>query len=331
MSYHNDHDEDGDGKVKGMPVSLKKEEEGDDTTSESESDSESGSEVDSASDDESGFLSDSIPDTESPSVSEDDSDPGDPESDQYQRGPGAISASGPSAKLADRLAAFIPQLAAANASLVDLAAEDIGTDGTAGGKGFEIEEEDDGDDTIEEDSDSNPGSEGDTLSDNDDQEEEEEGLSHPPSPALAPSRGSGASQDPKSSKPGRTKTKTQRKRKQPYIEMSLDLGILEATTGGDGQLVENAGMGTREETALVRDGVKIPLKRTSSVGEEGEAEIVGNGGQAVSGAVEERGVGDGGGEGEERGILDALLHPEHAAGAGRKRRKVARVGIVEVV
>ena len=263
----------------------------DDTTSESESESNSESEADSTSDEEAGFLSDSIADTESPSDSDSDSDPDPDLTTNLARG-AAAAAAAPAPKLADRLAAFLPQLAAANASL---SAGEASTPRTGSGAGFEIEaDREDDDDTIEEeDSDDDSNSEGDTLSDN----EDETNTTYKPA------------------------QKGSRKIKQPYIEMSLDLGILEATTGGEGQLVENAAPETGEETTLMKDGVRLPLKRPSSGTDE--AETGGNGVQSVGGAEEEQRDGD--------GILDALLHPSTAAGPSKKRRKMAKVGIVEVV
>jgi hypothetical protein len=309
MSYHNDHDEDAVEEVKTIPVASTSED-SDDTTSESSSSAES--EADSTSDEESAFLSDSIADTDSPSASDSDSDPGpDPATNIARAAAMAAAASGP--KLADRLAAFLPQLAAANASL---SAEEISKQNTDGGVGFEIEEEDeeDNDDTIDEDSDDDSDNDR-TLSDDDDQEEEEEVISH--HPAIIPE----SSDNTKAAKSGRTKKS---KRRQPYIEMSLDLGILEATTGGDGQLVENARLGLEPETeeepaSLVKDGVRIPLKR-----DEADTDTAVNGIQTVAGAAEEQHDEDG------DGILDSLLHPTHATGPSRKKRKMAKVGIVEV-
>ena len=296
MSYHNDHDEDAveQANIKTIPVASilssrdEKDLDDDDTTSESESESES--EADSTSDEEAGFLSDSIADTESPSESDSDSEPGpDPATSIARAAAAAAAASGP--KLADRLAAFLPRLAEANAKL---SAGETGMTSKRAAAGFEIAaEEEDGDDTIEEDSDDDGDSEGDTLSDNEDET----------STTFEPAQ------------------KGSRKRKQPYIEMSLDLGILEATTGGEGQLVENAAPETGEETTLMKDGVRLPLKRPSSGTDE--AETGGNGVQSVGGAEEEQRDGD--------GILDALLHPSTAAGPSKKRRKMAKVGIVEVV
>jgi len=295
MSYHNDHDEDAIEQTTTIPVASilssanEKDLDDDDTTSESESSSESEL-ADSTSDEESAFLSDSIANTESPSDSDSDSDPG-PDTAANVARAAAVAASTSAPKLADRLAAFLPQLAAANA---ELSAGVASTPKTGSVGSFEIEADgEDDDDTIEEDGDDDSDSEGDTLSDNEDET----------STTFEPAQ------------------KGSRKRTQPYIEMSLDLGILEATTGGDGQLVENAVLETGEETALVSDGVRIPLKRPSS--ETDEAETGRNGVQTVGGAEEEK-------DDDNVGILDALLHPSTAAGPSRKR-KLAKVGIVEVV
>ena len=293
MSYHNDHDEDASEQTTTIPVASilssgdEKDLDDDDTTSESESSSESEL-ADSSSDEEAAFLSDSVADTESPSDSDSDLDPVPDLAINLARGAAAAAAaSGP--KLADRLAAFLPRLAEANASL---SAGVANTPRTGTGAGFEIEaDEEDDDDTIEEDSDDDSDSEGDTLSDNEDE----------------------------INTASKTAQKVSRKRKQPYIEMSLDLGILEATTGGDGQLIENAAPETGEETTLMKYGVRIPLRRDGVEAEKAENDV-----QTVGGAEEEK-VDD------NVGILDALLHPSNAAGPSRKRRKTAKVGIVEVV